>query len=132
MEDDSTAVAEDPHGSQELTDDDRRKSLLCYLAPVPIAPIVLLSESGGTRVFQRYHAIQSLGLGAVWLCLLAFLACVAEAMTSITGIGGLYVLPVYGLPWVLLYFAIKAYQGEYTRIPLVTDFMIRQGWILRP
>jgi len=66
------------------------------------------------------------------LCLLGFLACVAEALTATTGLGGLYVLPVYGLPWLLLYFAIKAYQGEYTRIPLVTDFMIRQGWILRP
>jgi len=132
MEDDSAVVAGDPRSGQELTDDDRRRSLLCYLAPVPVAPIVLLSEPGKTRAFQRYHAIQSLGLGAVWLCLLGFLACVAEALTATTGLGGLYVLPVYGLPWLLLYFAIKAYQGEYTRIPLVTDFMIRQGWILRP
>jgi uncharacterized membrane protein len=132
MEDDSAAVAGDPPGGHELTDDDRRRSMLCYLAPVPVAPIVLLSGSGKTRVFQGYHAIQSLGLGAVWLCLLAFLACLAEAITATTGLGGLYVLPVYGLPWLLLYFAVKAYQGEYTRIPLVTEFMVQQGWILRP
>src|SRR3712207_5229728 len=52
------------------TPDDRLIALLSYLTqvfiPLVMPVIVLLSESSKTRPFQRYHAVQSLGLALLF------------------------------------------------------------------
>lgn len=98
----------------EITSDDKLWGLLCYLLN-PIVPIiVLLMEDKKARPFIRYHAIQALGWVVVWF------------------IASIIVIGICLSPLALaasIYFAVKAYQGEYYVIPVLTDFMKRQGWL---
>lgn len=117
--------------------DDRLVGLLSYVVPVLLPLIVLFSESSARRPFQRYHAIQSLGLSAG-------LIVASIAVTIVTGILG--VIPVIG--WVvsalmlcltpilflmlvvaMIYYGAQAYQGRRFAIPVVTNFLINQGWL---
>jgi uncharacterized membrane protein len=126
-------VAEATPTDQEITDNDKMMSLLCYVIGLLVPLVILLSETGKTRAFQRYHAIQSLGLSAAWL-LFALLLCIPFCVLEVlTGIGGFCLLPIYVLPWfAALYYGVQAYQGEYAEIPVVTDFMAQQGWLEKP
>ena len=47
--------------------DDRLVGLLNYVVPVLLPAIVLISESSEKRPFQRFHAVQSLGLSAAMI-----------------------------------------------------------------
>jgi hypothetical protein len=41
--------------------------------------------------------------------------------------------PLYFLPYIAaIYYGILAYQGQYCEIPILTDFMVDQGWLERP
>jgi uncharacterized membrane protein len=126
-------MAEGAPIDQEITDNDKMMGLLCYVIALLIPLVVLLSETGKARAFQRYHAIQSLGLSVAW-AIFALILCIPFCVLELlTGIGGLCLLPLYVLPWLAaLYYGIKAYQGEYAVIPVVTDFMVQQGWLQRP
>ena len=123
-------MAEGPPIDQEITDTDKMMGLLCYVITLLVPLVVLLSETGKTRAFQRYHAIQSLGLSVAW-CIFALLLCIPVCVLEVlTGVGGLCLLPLYVLPWfAALYYGIKAYQGDYAEVPVVTAFMVQQGWI---
>ena len=126
-------MTEDSLVDQEITDNDKTMGLLCYLIGVLVPLVVLLSETGKVRAFQRYHAIQSLGLSAVWLVFGLILCIPFCALEAVSAVGGLCLLPLYVLPWLgALYYGIKAYQGEYATIPVVTDFVLQQGWIDTP
>ena len=124
---------EDSPVDQEITDNDKTMGLLCYLIGVLVPLVVLLSETGKVRVFQKYHAIQSLGLSAAWLVFCLILCIPFCALEVVSAVGGLCLLPLFVLPWLgALYYGIKAYQGEYATIPVVTDFVLQQGWIDSP
>lgn len=48
---------------------------------------------------------------------------VLTVLATITlGCGGILFL-------VMIYWGIKAYQGEYVTIPVITDFIKKQGWV---
>ena len=96
----------------DVTDDDKLWALLSWLF-WPIAIIVLLMEEKKDRPFLRYHAIQSLVLAVIGLVL------------------GTITVGCLALVWVvyIIVLAIKAYQGEWVTIPLITDFCKNQGWI---
>lgn len=111
-----------PMGSEEITDDDKLWALLSWLPWVGwmLAIVALLVEPQKERPFIRYNAVQSLAanviLGIVGIILsvvtLGILAC------------------IWPLVWlVLLYPAIKSYQGEWVEIPWLTNFCENQGWI---
>lgn len=95
----------------EITSDDKLWALLSYLFPI-IAIIVLLMEDKKNRPFIKFHAVQAIAATIV----LAILA------TITFGCGSILFL-------VLIYWGIKAYQGEYVTIPFVTDFIKKQGWV---
>lgn len=95
----------------EITQDDKLWALLSYLFPI-IAIIVLLMEDKKNRPFIKFHAVQAIAV-AVVLTILA---------TITFGCGGI-------LFFALIYWGIKAYQGEYVTIPLITDFIKKQGWV---
>ena len=104
--------------SGDVTSDDRLWSALAYVFS-PLVPIILLlMEDKKNRSFIRYHAYQSLVLGiALWI------------LVAILGIIPI-IRCVAWLPWfVMLYFAYKAYLGEYTTAPFVTAFNKKQGWV---
>ncbi len=95
----------------EITSDDKLWALLSYLFPI-IAIIVLLMEDKKSRPFIKFHAVQAIAATIV-LTILA---------TVTLGCGSILFLA-------MIYWAIKAYQGEYVNIPVITDFIKKQGWV---
>jgi len=103
----------------DITDNDKMMAAISY--PIPIVGIViLLSESMKVRPFQKFHAVQCL---AFWV-----VVCVVGIILSIItcGLGSLF-FPILWL--VSLWPAYKAYQGEYMEMPVITDFIRKQGWV---
>jgi uncharacterized membrane protein len=106
----------------QITDDDKLWGLLSWLPWVGwiLAIIALLIEPQKDRPFVRYHAIQSLAANVVLM--------VVGIVVSVVTLGICAI--VWWLIWVvLLYPGIKAYQGEWFEIPVLTDFCKNQGWI---
>lgn len=107
-----------PEGS-EITSDDKLWAALGY--PIPLIPIlVLLMEDKKNRPFLRFHAIQSLVLNvAVWV--------IITILSVVTlGIGAICAWIIW---FVVLWPAFDAFQGNYTNIPVLTDFMRNQGLV---
>ena len=98
----------------DINDQDRLMSALAYPIGL-VAIIILLVEDMKNRPFQKYHAVQALAVNIVVIVLATLL--------SPTCIGPF-------LLWIpLLYWAYKAYQGEYFEIPALTNFLRQQGWL---
>ena len=95
----------------EVTSDDKLWAALAYVFS-PLIPIILmLMEDKKDRPFIKAHNIQALISGVLIIVL-----------TPVTfGCGSVLWL-------VMLYWAYKAYQGEYVEIPVITDFARGQGW----
>jgi uncharacterized membrane protein len=97
--------------SPDITSDDKLWAALCYIPiifPI-ISIIVLLMEDKKHRPFIKFNAVQSLVVGIIaWL-------------TSFLCIGIL--LFIY-----MFYLAYVAYQGQEVNVPVVTDFVRKQGW----
>ena len=100
----------------DVTSDDKLWAALGYPIPI-IALIVLFMEDKKARPFIKFHAVQSLALWVVYM--------VASIILGITVIGGVCV-PFLWLAF--LWWAYQAYQGQMFQIPLVTDFIKKQGW----
>jgi uncharacterized membrane protein len=98
----------------DINDQDKLIAAISY--PIGIlAIIVLLVEDMRNRPYQKYHAVQALAVNLVILVIDMFLfwtICIPF----------LLIIP-------LIYWAIKAYQGEYFEIPGLTGFLKGQGWI---
>ncbi len=110
-------MAEQYTPNQEITSDDKLWALLDYIL-TPIVPIIiLLMEDKKNRPFLRAHTAQSLAWGIILY--------VVTAVTSPILIG--FCIGVLG--FILnIYWGIKAYQGEYVKIPVISDFIKNQGW----
>jgi uncharacterized protein len=99
----------------EVTNDDKLWALLAYVL-TPIVPIIiLLIEEKRNRPFLREHNVQALVWGVLTIIvgtLLSFLLCIP-----------------YLLLWaVAIYWGIQAYNGKRVNIPVITDFIKKQGW----
>ena len=108
--------------SEEITDDDKLWALLSWLPWIGwvLAIIALVIEPQKNRPFVRYHAVQSL-VTNVALTLVGIVLSIVTLGICAT---------IWWLVWVvLLYPGVKAYQGEWFNIPVVTDFCKNQGWI---
>jgi uncharacterized membrane protein len=94
-----------------ITSDDKLFSALAYLFS-PIVPLLLLIiEDKKERPFIRAHNAQALAAGIVYVLITA----------GTFGCGSVVWI-------VMLYWAYKAYQGEYIEIPVITEFVKNQGW----
>lgn len=100
--------------SSEVTSDDKLWGLLSYIIPI-FAIIVLVSEEKKNRPFLKYHAIQAL---AITVVLTVVIGTITIGCGSVLGV-------IYSI-----YLGIKAYQGEYVTIPVITNFCKKQGWIV--
>lgn len=99
--------------NSELTSDDKLWSLLSWLI-WPVAVIVLFMEDKKSRPFIKYNAVNSLALSAIaW-------------GSSIIGIG-LCLGPLAFIYSIVL--GIQSYQGKLVTLPVLTDFVKKQGWI---
>ena len=101
----------------EINDQDKLMAALSYPIGI-VAIVILLIEDMKSRPFQKYHAVQALAVNIVLIVLsivlgwTVILACVPLLLWFVT-----------------IYWAIKAYQGEYLEIPILTDFLKKQGWL---
>ena len=110
---DEEPVGEAPAG--DITSDDKLWAALGYPIPL-IAIIALLMEDKKERPFIRFHAIQSLAFNIVlWVVIV---------LLSIPTIGCVSIL------WLItLWPAYDSYKGNYTEIPVITNFIKKQGWV---
>ena len=131
-------LAEDTEFDPNATNDDRVMAALVYASQLinPIGlilPIIILvSETSKQRPFQRYHAIQSLGVSAVIGLLEMGLTVLASAAgLSVIGLLCLcFIFPAMIMLWLLpLYYAIVAYNGKRFKIPGLTQFLQDQRWL---
>lgn len=95
----------------EITSDDKLWGALSYIFAPVVGIIVLLMEDKKARPFIKFHAVQSIAV----IVILYIIATVTVGCGSIAFLA-------------LFYWAYKAYQGEYVSIPVVTDFIKKQGW----
>ena len=102
----------------DVTSDDKLWAALAYVFS-PLIPIILmLMEDKKNRPFIKAHNAQALVIGVVLYLVLGIISAVT------CGIGAV----LFVLWFVMLYWAYKAYQGEYVTIPVITDFVKKQGW----
>ena len=98
----------------EVTSDDKLWSLLAYIFTPLVPIIILLMEEKKRRPFIRYNNAHALALGVVNLVLGSLLFWICGPL----------------IIWVIgVYFGYKAYQGEYVKIPVITDFLAKQNWL---
>lgn len=117
--------------------DDRLVGLLNYVVPVLLPAIVLMSESSEKRPFQRFHAVQSLGLSAAMVLvgiavgIVSMILGVIPVINIIAAVALFCLTPVLFLMAVVavIYYGVQAYQGKRFAIPGVTNFLINQGWL---
>jgi uncharacterized protein len=103
----------------DITSDDKLWALLAYILSPLVPIIILLMEDKKNRPFIKAHNIQALVFGLAYIIIGSILAVVTFGFGSC-------IIP---LLWILsIYWGIKAYQGNYVTIPVITDFCKKQGW----
>jgi uncharacterized membrane protein len=95
-----------------LTSDDKLWALLSWLF-WPVAVIMLLMEDKKSRPFIKYNAVLSLAY-AVPLYVLGTIT-----VGCLLAVGGIYAIVL----------AIQAYQGQWVNVPMLSDFVKKQGWV---
>ncbi len=115
----------------DINDNDKLMALLAYIISVLVPIVILISESMKVRQYQKYHAINSLGLSvAQAVILIVWCICISIATAVTAGLAGCLsplILVIY-IP--NIYYAYLAYaKPSYFEIPVVTQFMRQQGWL---
>jgi uncharacterized membrane protein len=105
-----------PVANPEITQDDKLWGALCYFPLIAI--IMFLMPDKIKRPFIKFHAIQSLAFSVVLV--------VASIILGVIPIIQCFT-PLIWL--VMLWPALDAYRGNYTQLPVVTDFIKKQGWV---
>lgn len=105
-----------PESTPEITSDDKLWGALSYFALIAI--ILLLTPDKIKRPFVKFHAVQAIAFSVV-LAVASIILGVIPVIQCFT--------PLLWL--VLLWPALDAYRGNYTQIPVVTDFIKKQGWV---
>lgn len=131
-------VASNQQLAGDADDQDRLFGLLCYIFALIVPLIVLLSDMKN-RPFRRFHAVNALGMDAVYAVLVVLLCCcstVGGVVLSNANLGfvsllgncvfGILFLAVIGLR---IWYAVLAYQGNYFDIPFLTNILRQQRWI---
>ncbi|HOG48419.1 MAG TPA: DUF4870 domain-containing protein [Anaerolineae bacterium] len=124
----------------DVTSNDRLWAALAYFPNLVILPIlILVMEENKTRAFQRYHAIQALGMLAVAVvygvvigllqCVLGFALGAVNAGLISTALSCLMTLLSFVPAAAMLYFAYQAYTGKIFEIPVLTQFLRQQKWL---
>lgn len=99
--------------TSDITQDDKLWALLSYIFCPLIGIVVLLMQDKKDRPFLKYNAWVSIILGVVWIVL-----------------SGICIGPIF---WIYaIFLGIKSYQGEWVNVPVITDFVKKQGWASTP
>jgi uncharacterized membrane protein len=110
-------MMEEPMSSMDgITDDDKLWAALAYVF-TPLVPIILmLMEDKKARPYIKSHNGQALAWG------------VLNVILSVTISPFLCGIPSIAMWLVALYWGYQAYQGQAVTIPVLTDFVKKQGW----
>ncbi|MCX6027469.1 MAG: hypothetical protein NTY23_14655 [Chloroflexi bacterium] len=101
----------------DVSSDDKLWTALAYVFTPLIPIILLLMEDKKSRPFIRAHNAQALAWGVVFYIIVT--------ITSFFLVG----LCIWPLGMIAqLYWAYKAYQGNMVNIPVITNFVKKQGW----
>lgn len=104
----------------DVSSDDRLWALLAYLLTPLIPIIILFMEDKKNRPFIKAHNVQALALGVVLYAINAVVSAITMGIGGcITGIATIVIVIMYG---------VKANKGEVFEIPVITDFVKKQGW----
>lgn len=117
--------------SADINDNDKLMALLAYLIAIIVPIIILVSDSMKTRAYQKYHALNSIGL-TVAEVVLTIVLCICISVISVVtaGIGSCLSLLLFVVFIPRIYYAIIAYaKPAYFEIPMITSFMKGQGWL---
>jgi uncharacterized membrane protein len=88
----------------------------CYLLWPFIPILVLMNQEKRQQLVLRFHAVQSLIIGSVLALLVSLI------ITPTLGCGSVI--------WLLMiYWALRAYQGTPVTIPVLSSFIRQRGWI---
>lgn len=105
-----------------IEENDRLMAALAYFLWFIGSAIILLSADMKERPYLRYHAIQALGLSAV-LAVASFILIVLSFVFCCIGV--LLLVPLA----ITLYYTYQAYQGEYFKVPVISNAMAGEGWL---
>jgi uncharacterized membrane protein len=97
-----------------ITSDDKTWALLSYIFTPLIPIILLLIEDKKDRPFLKAHYPQALAFGIVLIVI---------SLIPILGWLIAFVGFIMDIIW-----GIKAFNGEYVNIPVITNFVKKQGW----
>ena len=95
----------------EVSDNDKLIAAISWIFPI-LGIVVLLVDDMKNRPFQKYHAVNSLLFSVAFFIIITIVSIVTF------GIGGCLAVVWF----VVIYWAIKAYQGEWVELPVLTDF----------
>lgn len=121
----------------DVNDNDKLMAALSYFLTPIVGIIVLLVDTMKARPYQRYHAIQSIGLFVAEL-IFYVLACVVTAVCGAILTATVILTPLticlpllFFLPIIPnIYYAYLAYtKPGYFEIPTLSKFMVQQGWL---
>ncbi|MBI4785449.1 MAG: hypothetical protein HY782_00150 [Chloroflexi bacterium] len=116
----------------DVNDNDKLMAALAYFFLPIVGAIILLVETMKVRPYQKFHAIQSLGLFVAEMVFYVLACIVYFACTALSaGILGLCLWIIFFLPLIPnLYYTYLAYaKPAYFEIPVLTKFMVQQGWL---
>lgn len=108
---------------------------LAAAAYLPLVAVFLLSSRRYKEVrLIRFHGYQAIGIAVILATVLLFGSIAASLFGNLPGIGlpinvavGLLIMAVLlGATAIAFYGAIMAYQGNYTSVPLLTDWVWQQ------
>jgi uncharacterized protein len=105
-----------PEQTPEITSDDKLWGALSYIPLIAI--VMLLIEDKKNRPFIKFNAIQAIALAVVLFVinLILGLIPVIQCFTPLLWL-------------VMLWPAIIAFGGKYPELPIITDFLRKQGWV---
>lgn len=103
---------------QTITVDDKLWASISYLLPI-FAIIALRRQDKRERAFVKYHAVQAIAFSIVLLLLILFITIVTFLFGSISSL----------IWFAMLWPAYDAYKGNYTKIPFVTEYIMKRGWV---
>ncbi len=118
--------------------DDRLVAALCYFVPGLMSLLVIFSDGGEKkRPFQRYHAVQSLGLtttlvlGSIVYSIVSSIAWAVPILGWAVGAVLFCLAPILFMMGVVayLYYGYQAYLGKRFAIPGLTGYLRDQGWL---
>lgn len=107
--------------TSEVTSDDKVWGLLAYLLNPLIPIIALLMEDKKARPFIKYHSVQALAFFVAYFVVISVLSAITF------GIGG-FIIGILVFVLSIMY-CVKAYQGQWFEIPVITSFCKKQGWM---